>query len=530
MKRSIGSDDTSFSERPALNRREFLRLLALSSLGLALARESGASPPQAEGRGSGSGPAPVEGNAGHWKTWLVASPRDLLPPPPPPGNSPGTRAEIQELLQLQSQRSDAVRTLVQFWDAQGGLPVWSQLLLNKIQQASTNPVLASRALALFHVAIADAVISAWYAKFAYHRHQPTTFERLLTSLVEVDHRLPSYPSEHAAVAAAAATVLGFLYPGGMVQVHGQTMTYADAADEAAFSRLWAGANYRSDMLAGLQIGSAVGQLAVLRGQTDGSDAVWDPIQQPGRLFGPQYWVPTPPAFTFPPLLPLAGTWRQWLLASGSQFRAPAPPALQSPFPSTLSLQEANEVKQTVDNLTPEQLAIAQFWADGAGTVTPPGHWAQFAAQQVAEANLSTPRAARAMALVGVGVADSAIACWDNKYAYWTVRPVTAIRTMVGQPFYNPNFITPITTPPFPSYTSGHSTFSGCSADVLEYLFPGGTVEDALGQSIPFRDAASQAALSPLYGGIHYRSDNDAGLNCGLNIAGLVIQRAQSDGA
>jgi len=530
MKPDTGAHDTSASEPPALYRRDFLRLLALSSLGLALPRDSIATLRQAGGRGSGRGPAAIEANAGQWKTWLVATPRDLLPPPPLPGNSPGARAEIQELLQLQSQRSDAVRALVQFWDAQGGLPVWTQLLLNKIQQTNTNPVLAARALALFHTAIADAVICAWHAKFAYHRRQPTTFERRLTALVEVDQRLPACPSEHAAVAAAAAIVLGYLYPGGTVQVHGQTMTYANAADEAAGSRLWAGANYRSDIVAGLQIGSAVGQLAVLRGQTDGSNALWDPIQQPGRLFGPPYWVPTPPAFAFPPLLPLAGAWRPWLLTAGSQFREAAPPALQDPFPSSRFLQEAHEVKQTVDNLSLEQLAIAQFWGDGAGTVTPPGHWAQIAAEHVAAANLSTPRAARALALVGVAVADSAIACWDTKYTYWILRPVTAIRTLVGQPFYNPDFITPIPTPPFPAYTSGHSTFSGCSADVLEYLFPGGTVEDAFGHSISFREAADQAAVSRLYGGIHYRSDNAAGLQCGRTIAELVIQRAQSDGA
>jgi len=530
MKPDTGAHGPSASEQLTLHRRDFLRLLALSSLGLALPREAIATLRQAGWHGSGRGPADLERNAGQWKTWLVAAPRDLLPPSPSPGNSPGTRAEIQELLQLQSQRSDGVRALVQFWDAQGGLPVWSQLLLSKIQQTSTNPILAVRALALFHTAIADAVICAWHAKFAYHRRQPTTFERRLTTLVEVDQRLPSYPAEHAAVAGAAAIVLGYLYPGGTVQVHGQTLTYANAADEAARSRLWAGANYHSDIVAGLQIGSAVGQLAVLRGQTDGSNAVWDPILQPGRPFGPQYWVPTPPAFAFPPLLPLAGTWRPWLLTAGSQFREAAPPALQNPFPSSRLLQEAHEVKQTVDNLSLEQLAIAQFWADGAGTVTPPGHWAQIAAQHVAKANLSTPRAARAMALVSVGVADSAIACWDTKYTYWTLRPVTAIRMLVGKQFYNPNFSTPITTPPFPAYISGHSTFSGCSAAVLEYLFPGGTVADVFGRNISFHTAADQAAVSRLYGGIHYRSDNEAGLNCGRHIARLVIQRAQSDGA
>jgi hypothetical protein len=153
-----------------------------------------------------------------------------------------------------------------------------------------------------------------------------------------------------------------------------------------------------------------------------------------------------------------------------------------------------------------------------------------AAEQVVAAKLSTPRAARAFALVSVGLADSAIACWDCKYAYWVLRPITAIRTLAGQPFYDPSFNTVIPTPPFPSYTSGHSTFSGCSAAVLEHLFPGGTVTDALGQRLGFAAAAEQAAQSRLYAGIHYRSDNEDGLACGRKVASLVIRRAQADGA
>jgi hypothetical protein len=133
-------------------------------------------------------------------------------------------------------------------------------------------------------------------------------------------------------------------------------------------------------------------------------------------------------------------------------------------------------------------------------------------------------------LVAVGLAVSAIACWGCKYTYWVLRPVTAIRTLTGQPFYDPDFLTPIVTPPFPAYTSGHATFSGCSAAVLEHLFPGGKVTDAFGQSVGFAAAADQAAVSRLYGGIHYRSDNEEGLRCGRSVASRVIRRAQGDKA
>ena len=440
------------------------------------------------------------------------------------------RAEFEELHDLQARRSDLIRILVEFWEPQGGIPRWSQILLDTIRVTRTDPMRASRALALFYTAVADATICAWDAKFTYNRPQPSTLDPRLTSLAQSDYLLPSYPSEHGAIAGAAATILNELFPGQTALVHGRRMSFDEASSEAGVSRLWAGANYRSDVEAGFAIGRAVGRLAVARGRSDGSDAVWDAAAQPGRPLGPQGWVPTFPAYIFPPLYPLADTWKPWLMRFGGELRSPTPPAHQGVFPSAQFLAETMEVKQTVDNLTPEQLAIARFWADDPGaSYTPAGHWVQIATEQVVAAQVSTPRAARALGLIGAGLADSAIACWHDKYAYWVLRPITAIRTLAGQPFYDPNFLTPVVTPPFPAYTSGHSTFSGCSAAVLEYLFPEGRTADAFGRTVPFREAAEQAAVSRLYGGIHYRSDNEHGLRCGRSIADLVIRRAQSDG-
>jgi hypothetical protein len=468
------------------------------------------------------GPAALDPAAGAWRTWLVPSVNGLLPSPPPGNNSASTRTDIRELLQLQSQRTDAIREIVEFWDEQGGVPAWSQILLDKIRETNTNPVLAARALALFHTALADATIAVWNAKFRYRRLQPSRLNRRLDCISEIDHRLPAYPSEHAAVAAAALAVLSYLYPAQTAPVNGRRLTFPAAANEAAASRLWAGANYRSDLGPGWLIGQAVGKLAVARGQVDGSASVWNGT---GRPDGPQYWVPTPPGNIANPLLPLAGNWTPWLLQSGDQFRSPVPPGLQGTFPSDLFLQETQEVYDISTNLTPEQLQIANFWADGPGTFTPPGHWTQFTLMHLAETEFSAPRAARVLALQGVGVADSAIACWESKFFYWLMRPITAIRTMAGQPFHNPDYLSPVGTPPFPAYTSGHSTFSGCSAKLLEQLFPGGRVPDAFDQNISFEEAAEQAAISRVYGGIHYRSDSDEGIVCGRAIADLVIQRA-----
>jgi membrane-associated phospholipid phosphatase len=515
-----------------LTRRDVLSLTALGPLALTLSRHAVAQTP------GGSLP-PLDAAAGTWQTWLAASVIGLRPAAPPAVAGQST-PELRELLDFQARRGDATNALVRFWDAQGGLPRWSQILPLKFRETRISPVRAARALALFHTAIADATICCWEAKFAYRRAQPSRIDSSLAPAVLVDDQLPPYPSEHAVVAAAAATVLNYLFPAQTAVVHDRPLTFGALANEAALSRLWAGTNYRSDLETGIRMGQAVAWTVIQRGQNDGSSAVWNMETQPGRLgatpphreTAAPYWSPTPPTNAFPPLEPLAGYWNPWILESPSQFRAPTPPALQGAFPSETFLKETQEVKDMVDSIraNPDRLKIAESWADGNGTPTPAGHWLEIALAHVADANLSVPRAARALALVSAGLFDSAVACWDSKYAYWVMRPITAIRTMQGHRFYGPGWLSPIATPPFPAYTSGHSTFSGCSAAVLEYLFPGGKTANALGQSVSFTAAAEEAMMSRLYGGIHYRSDNEEGLACGRNIAGLVIRRAQHDGA
>ncbi|HEU4753333.1 MAG TPA: hypothetical protein VFU47_09520, partial [Armatimonadota bacterium] len=238
-----------------VTRRQLLRFGALGSLSLALPGIAGA---QSAGilRRRPRGPAALEPTAGSWQTWLVPSVSGLLPAAPPRNGSADTRRELNELVQLQSQRTDAVRAIVQFWDSQGGLTAWNQALLDTIKVRNTDPPKAARALALMHTAIADATIAVWYAKFRYRREAPSRLNHRLTSLSEVDVRLPAYPSEHAAIAAAASTVLNHLYPAGTAVFHGRAMTFDAAANEAALSRLWAGANYRSDLDPGYLIGQS----------------------------------------------------------------------------------------------------------------------------------------------------------------------------------------------------------------------------------------------------------------------------------
>jgi membrane-associated phospholipid phosphatase len=126
-------------------------------------------------------------------------------------------------------------------------------------------------------------------------------------------------------------------------------------------------------------------------------------------------------------------------------------------------------------------------------------------------HLGLAATARVFAHLAMAQADAFIACWDAKYAYWSGRPTGLI----------PGFASTIITPNFPSYISGHSTVSGASSVVLSAFFP----SDA--ESL--RARAGEAAISRLYGGIHWPSDNIVGLDVGRQIGAIAVSRASQDG-
>jgi hypothetical protein len=210
------------------------------------------------------------------------------------------------------------------------------------------------------------------------------------------------------------------------------------------------------------------------------------------------------------MLPFFGQVRAWMMTPADVVaeRPPAPPSTSSAQMG----QEVAEVKRVIANLTREQLAIALEWNDGAGTYTPPGHWNDIAAEHVRDARLSEVRAARAFALVNMAMHDAGVGCWETKFHYFNPRPSQmdpAIKTQIG-------------LPNFPSYTSGHSTFSAAAAAVLSYLFPAGASS--------FDAMKDEAAISRLYGGIHYMSDIDVGKDHGRRIGGYTVRFARQDGA
>jgi hypothetical protein len=189
---------------------------------------------------------------------------------------------------------------------------------------------------------------------------------------------------------------------------------------------------------------------------------------------------------------------------------PGPPALAGDAEMNA---EVKEVKWYSDNLTRGRIAIVHKWADGVSTYTPPGHWNDIAEEYILDAKFSEVRAARAFALLNITEENAAIACWDTKFFYFNARPSQL----------NPSIKTGTGVPNFPAYVSGHSTFSQSAAAVLSYLFPESTND--------FNAMAMEAAMSRLYGGIHYRSDCMGGLTLGQDIGDYTVANfAMNDGA
>jgi hypothetical protein len=366
---------------------------------------------------------------------------------------------------------------------------WNNAALDAVRVERTAPPIASRSLAILHVSIYDAVNGI-----------ARTHERYLVPSV-----VPMSASRRAAASAAAHRALVNLFPANAASF--------DALHAAILAEIPDGPGKRVGIIWGEFVANVI--LAVRA--HDGSDAV---VQPPGGS-GPGVWVPTPPGF-LPYLLPQWGFVTPFAMNSSSQFRPPGPPSLDSQQYAA----DYNEVKElgaaVGSTRTEEQTEIALFWADGAGTETPPGHWNSIA-QIIADTQGNTlEENARLFALLNIAMADAAICAWDAKYTFDFWRPVTAIA------FAEPelNWMSFIITPPFPDYVSGHSTFSAAAATVLPLFYgtedlPFTTGSDFLpGVYRSFStclDAAEEAAVSRIYGGIHFRTASEDGLQAGISI-------------
>jgi hypothetical protein len=464
---------------------------------------------------------------------LLTSPSQIAVPAPAAVTSAAYLAEVDAIKASQANLTSDQRKAIAYWSG-GGVMRWNQIVRELVARYNlppapkdeggypvpdaenpfgdpafpfANPVYAARAYSYVSAAQYDALKSAWYWKFQYNRLSPAKNDNSLTALMPVTD-LPSYPSEDAVISGVTVEMLKSLFPAALEEI---TLKAAEQRNAA----LWSGKATASDLAAGLALGKSVATVFLARAATDGmkaaggSPVLWKALADSATARGEIGWISreNPPR---PPMLPLFGQVRAWNLTPAEIVaERPVPP------PSTSSLQmkdETAEVKRTVEHLTSDQLAIAQKWNDGAGTYSPPGHWNDVALEYVRDAKFSEVRAARVFALLNMAMHDAAVGCWEAKFHYFNPRPSQM----------DPSIKTEIGLPNFPSYPSGHSTFSAAAASVLSYLFPDGATS--------FAAMRDEAGISRLYGGIHYRSDIDAGKAHGQRIGAHTLTFAQSDGS
>lgn len=243
------------------------------------------------------------------------------------------------------------------------------------------------------------------------------------------------------------------------------------------------------------------------------------------------WEPTPPLFNPNPLQPCWGLIRPMVLTSGEECAPPGHPRFSAALYSDF-FAAGFEVYNVSTGLTTEQKTIADYWSDAAGaTGTPPGHWIAIVSQIARKDGLSLAEAAEAYARVGIAVHDAFVGCWNTKYLYNLQRPVTYVNDNIDG-----NWMPYIVTPNFPSYPSGHSMQSGAAAYALTDMFgikrfrdtthiDHGLVPSQKPRTFEsFREAAAEAAVSRLYGGIHFPFDDDDGLASGECIGQAIHER------
>jgi membrane-associated phospholipid phosphatase len=354
----------------------------------------------------------------------------------------------------------------------------------------TASAFAHRAYTYVALAMYDATIAAWEAKYHYRRPRPSEMDHKLPTAVDVPDS-PSYPSEHAAAAQAAASILAYLIPA-------EAATFQAMAEQAGWSRVQAGVQFPSDYYAGLELGKKVAEQVIAKAKADGSDAVFT-----GTIpNGPCNWKGTNPVNA------TAANWTPLLLTSPNQFRPPQPPACDS----AQGQAEVAAVRNTPRGPTAFATNYKAFyWQSPEGLNT----WVyRYLDKWLFEDRLdkNPPRAARAYALVSAAMFDAFIASQDGKYTYWYIRPSQLDTTIVP--------VFPV--PSHPSYPSNHATFSTTRAEVLAYLFPS--------HADFIRAFGKEAGDSRLWAGIHYPMDLVSGNNLGKAVAGLFVDWAKNDGS
>jgi membrane-associated phospholipid phosphatase len=457
-------------------------LLKLAATGTALLGAT-ALPRLARAATSASAAALEEPGAGMWRTWFLGAGSDLRLPPPP--DSAGELGAVRGML---GQLDAAARDRVAYWGAGAPPYRWNEIATEMSFRGAFGSGNYPRIQAYLNMAIHDATVATWDSKYAYNRPRPSQLDASIVPVVEVPNS-PAYPSEHAAVAAAASEVLAYFAPK-------EAEALRNMANEAGTSRVSAGVQYPSDIAAGLDIGRAAAELTMDAASKDNySTAVWDGVIPEG----PGLWKGQNPIGVADRF------WKPLIVPSADVLRPPPPPAYDSPERA----QQIDAVKNFPRTPATNGLAIwVQYQLRGS-----PNFNIVFnreVSRRVFEEHLEdSPLPARVYALVHAVYQDAWITTQDAKFTYWTARPS----------MFDASITTLFPNPPHPSYVSNGSALATSPSLILAHFFP--------------RDAAAIIKQANEYGearlwaGIHFPSDIETSRQMGEQLALLAIARDAS---
>lgn len=379
---------------------------------------------------------------------------------------------------------------------------WNAAFLRAIQNESTHPCLASRNLAILHIAIHDSISAVTRS------YRPYCFKNGVTENVSIE----------AAANEAAYQVAVQFFPSRKSEFDSLlTNCLATLTNSPAIER-------------GIELGRESANTILMLRRNDGASTTvpYIPSNKPG------HWRRTPPFFR-PPECPQWQFLKPFAMTNVIAFRPPGPPKLASPRYAADVAESRRLGGKESKNRTPDETQVAQFWSDFSYTVTPPGHWNEVARSIAIKKDLSLEESARLFALLNIALADAGIVAWDAKYKYDFWRPVTAIERANeddnSKTTPDSSWQSFLPSPAFPEYPSGHSTFSGAAAEILADYFGTDEMEfnvtcDVLPGVVrkfhSFSKAAEEVGRSRIYGGIHFSSADVDGRKAGKRFAKYVF--------
>lgn len=443
----------------------------------------------------------------------------------------------------------------------GETPVvrWNQTALAAVRATGVGPPVAARALAVLHTCIYE----AWAA------YDPVAVGTVLGDRLRQPAEKRCTENKAEAISYAAYAALTDLFPteapafAGLMRSFGYhpDLAHTDSREPRGLGTLAARAVLAS------RHGDGSNQLGDLHPGPYADYTGYRPRNSPDRVDDPNRWQPlrVPDgrggALVQVCLTPHWGLVRPFALKWGGEFRPAGPRRL--PRDGEEFRAQCLEILGYSAGLTDTQKVIAEYWADGPGSETPPGHWCLFAHFVSRRDGHSLDDDVKLFFILCSALLDASICCWDAKVAYDSVRPITAIRHLfrrqrvrawrgpglgVGEiagEDWHPYQLPTAPTPPFPEFPSGHSTFSAAAAEVLKrftgsdrfggrYTWKAGT--SRIDPGVPradvtfawasFSEAADQAGLSRRYGGIHFAEADLVGRTLGRLVGDRVWQVAQ----